>query len=598
MSFFRLTPRKLFTVCLVTSAWLSAWGVPAFGENLELLLMPGEVIKGHAKWEEQCSKCHKRFDKAAQDGLCQDCHKDIATDMLQKKGVHGIGFFHKTCHECHTEHQGRQATIAPLNPSTFDHAKTNFPLNDAHAKTTVQCQHCHLPGIKYRKASSSCLACHKKQDVHKGKLGPACANCHTEREWKQVKFDHRKTRFPLRGKHQPIPCKKCHEGQRFKDTPRACASCHRKDDYHWGVFGRKCAACHTEQDWAISSFDHNRATKFLLKGKHIRLKCESCHKVRVAKAKTPSACLACHRKDDTHKGTFGKNCSTCHTEQDWKTLLFDHDRDTRFLLKGKHQDTACVACHKGPLYSTKVGTACLACHKKDDVHKKALGPKCANCHDEKNWKTTSFNHDRQSRFPLKGKHRPLKCVACHANQQFKPTATNCDACHTKDDVHKGQEGQACEKCHNEQTWKETTFDHGLTRFPLLGKHQIVSCESCHRTQEFKNAETPCVACHSKDDVHKLRLGPQCQSCHNARNWKLWDFDHNRRTHFPLDGGHKGLACLACHTEPTEKKIETPDTCIGCHSPDDVHEGDFGLQCARCHFTSSWERLKRNARIPR
>ena len=62
--------------------------------------------------------------------------------------------------------------------------------------------------------------------------------------------------------------------------------------------------------------------------------------------------------------------------------------------------------------------------------------------------------------------------------------------------------------------------------------------------------------------------------------------------------HKGLACLACHTEPTEKKIETPDTCIGCHSPDDVHEGDFGPQCARCHFTSSWERLKRKARISR
>ena len=53
------------------------------------LLMPGEVIKGHAKEEENCEKCHKKFDKAAQSTLCADCHKEVGKDLTEKKGFHG-----------------------------------------------------------------------------------------------------------------------------------------------------------------------------------------------------------------------------------------------------------------------------------------------------------------------------------------------------------------------------------------------------------------------------------------------------------------------------------------------------------------------------
>jgi protein-arginine kinase activator protein McsA len=53
------------------------------------LLMPGDVIKGHAKDEENCDKCHKKFDKLAQSRLCADCHKDVGKDIAEKKGFHG-----------------------------------------------------------------------------------------------------------------------------------------------------------------------------------------------------------------------------------------------------------------------------------------------------------------------------------------------------------------------------------------------------------------------------------------------------------------------------------------------------------------------------
>jgi len=566
--------------------------------------MPGQVVKDHAKWEEKCDVCHKLFDKSAQDGLCQRCHKDVASDVAQKKGFHGKRKGQEECHICHTEHKGRQANIAPFNMKTFDHTKTDFLLLGGHTGKKVQCRSCHKPEKKYRKAPSQCYACHRKDDVHKGKLGTGCANCHTEKHWKDLKFDHRKTRFPLRGKHQKVKCEDCHQKQRFKNTPRTCYACHKKDDYHRGVLGKKCLECHAEQNWKVSTFDHARDTKFVLKGKHRTAKCEGCHKVPVAKVKTKSTCFACHRKADTHKGRFGKKCATCHNEKSWTVNLFDHTRDTKYPLRWKHRKVKCVSCHKGNLYKDKISTKCLACHRKDDTHRGRFGPKCATCHTEKTWKVSTFDHNRDTKFELKGKHvkgkdGQVKCESCHKESLYDTKlATNCYACHKKDDKHRGQEGTKCEECHNEQKWKDVRVDHSLTRFPLLGNHQLVPCKDCHSTTAFKDAPMACVKCHIKDDVHKRRLGPQCDSCHNSRDWKLWDFDHNRRTKFILDGGHDGLDCLACHTEPSKTKLETPNTCNGCHRADDIHEGDFGPQCERCHFTSNWEELKPKARFSR
>jgi hypothetical protein len=167
----------------------------------------------------------------------------------------------------------------------------------------------------------------------------------------------------------------------------------------------------------------------------------------------------------------------------------------------------------------------------------------------------------------------------------------CYSCHQKDDKHKGQEGKRCETCHNERDWKKALFDHGLSRFPLLGKHAKVECKKCHLTPAFKDAKSECIACHKKEDKHKLTLGPDCGQCHNARDWKAWNFDHDKRTNFKLDGGHKGLDCLACHRKPMERKVSLSGTCASCHDDDDVHHGEFGRDCQRCHVTSSFKKIR-------
>src|SRR5512147_2667503 len=86
--------------------------VCAFGAQADSgksLLMPGQVIGGHAKYESECKNCHKSFDKAAQSGLCKDCHKDIDKDIAERQGYHGLMQEEKECKACHTEHKGRDA---------------------------------------------------------------------------------------------------------------------------------------------------------------------------------------------------------------------------------------------------------------------------------------------------------------------------------------------------------------------------------------------------------------------------------------------------------------------------------------------------------
>ena len=166
--------------------------------------------------------------------------------------------------------------------------------------------------------------------------GDDCADCHTDKNWKDTRFDHSKTHFPLTGKHVDVPCKDCHSDPSFKGASVKCIACHKKDDDrkgHKGRFGDKCETCHSDRDWKAIRFDHDRATKYVLKGKHRLAKCTACHTGILYKEKFQTACIACHKKDDEregHKGKFGDKCESCHVEKDWGISIFDHDKQTKY----------------------------------------------------------------------------------------------------------------------------------------------------------------------------------------------------------------------------------------------------------------------------
>ncbi|MEW6312789.1 MAG: cytochrome C, partial [Pseudomonadota bacterium] len=189
-----------------------------------------------------------------------------------------------------------------------------------------------------------------------------------------------------------------------------------------------------------------------------------------------------------------------------------------------------------------------------------------------------------------------KCSSCHKGDLYKDKLqSTCYSCHQNDDKHKGQEGKKCESCHNENDWKKADFDHAMSSFPLTGKHVQVECKKCHAAVTFKDARSDCWSCHEKQDTHKRRLGKACETCHNTRDWKVWDFDHDK-TAFKLTGGHKKVGCYKCHQKPMDKKVAVSSACDYCHTDDDVHDGSFGRQCERCHVVESWKKIRAGTRM--
>lgn len=495
---------------------------------LERVIMPGPVIAAHAEHESECSTCHARFSRQQQRDLCLDCHTEIAEDLAS-----GTGF---------------------------------------HSRST---------------------------DV----AGATCAQCHTEHEGRDADilgldasaFDHGLTDFPLHDSHVGVACQECHQPDAtFHAADSQCISCHRDDDRHLGNLGEVCSDCHEETRWADVTYDHEELTGYPLTGAHTELMCASCH-VDEHYVETPNECVDCHREDDTHLGRNGPECQDCHTTTDWAESLFDHFTRTNFALTGGHAGLTCESCHEGNAFEeTTTSSECVSCHLDDDAHDGILGPVCADCHSATVWLDVEFDHERDADFALTGAHGDLLCADCHV----EPVAASlpgdqCIGCHADDDPHAGQLGETCSSCHGESTWTaDLRFDHDLTTFPLLGRHDDVACEDCHATQAFHDVGQLCTDCHVEDDVHAGSLGSDCALCHNPFDWALWRFDHDAQTDFPLDGAHEGLDCAGCHREAARSGVASlPTRCSSCHRADDVHRGEFGDDCDECHTTTSFEGLR-------
>jgi hypothetical protein len=134
-------------------------------------------------------------------------------------------------------------------------------------------------------------------------------------------------------------------------------------------------------------------------------------------------------------------------------VRFDHGL-TNFPLIGLHTVAACESCHQSAAFKG-APIACADCHnKEEDVHEGRLTARCADCHTPNGWKRVSFDHGRQTNYPLTGAHAKTGCYDCHRERNVAdaklPTA--CYACHRKQDVHRGAFGQDCSRCHDTSTF--------------------------------------------------------------------------------------------------------------------------------------------------
>jgi len=494
---------KVKTILLVLMLIGGAFGTEALADltksdlkrGFESIVNPGELSQAHRIREiSDCTKCHEYYGEIPE-SKCLSCHKIIQTRREAGAGYHGQK--KDKCIQCHKEHPGTAGSIVNFNKEKFDHAVAVFKLEGKHKN--AKCESCHkrktsedgnnpagyYVGLRY----DACLDCHK--DIHAGVFGEKkCEACHSAAGWKgqDLKFDHGSAKFRLEGKHANVTCDKCHK----TPTPGAalgtavftgmkfnlCDDCHK--DPHRGKLRGGCASCHLAQGWKDKNlkFDHSRA-KFLLEGKHASVKCDKCHKHQALGAAPGTVaftgvkfglCSDCHK--DPHRGELKAKCSACHSVQGWKDkdLLFDHGRDARYRLEGKHRSVTCVKCHKETKQDGSLNVAsfrtrhasCSDCHK--DPHRGEIMASCAKCHAVQGWrgKDLMFDHSRDTGYRLEGKHQPVKCVKCHKTKRdgsldvssFRvPEPQMCSPCHKHKHKGNGKFVVACDYCHHFVSWK-------------------------------------------------------------------------------------------------------------------------------------------------
>ncbi|MCP4903711.1 MAG: cytochrome C [bacterium] len=392
-----------------------------------------------------CAECHLAgIEKRDTPADCIACHKE---DDAHK------GALKEDCGECHHEEAWRGGV--------FDHDETEYPLTGSHQ--TASCKGCHVAD-QYQKTPKNCLSCHAIDDVHVGKFGPDCVDCHDTESWRQKGFDHKKkSGFALTGAHEKSSCVSCHRqppGER--ELPENCSGCHSNDDFHAGRFDAACDACHSPKSWSRVEFDHLEKTEFPLSGAHDRASCEACHTDRVSdEKKIATDCHSCHMRDDVHEKSLGKDCAGCHTEESFSAgIRFDHEL-TGFPLLGLHAIASCESCHPDQAFH-ETEIACRSCHEAEDVHKEGVGSGCGRCHNPNGWAIWRFDHDVETKFRLDGKHAGLECEACHRSPMSERTSlsADCNSCHASEDPHRGGFGRECRDCHGSDAWKPASFGRG------------------------------------------------------------------------------------------------------------------------------------------
>lgn len=594
----------------------------------------------HADLQHDCEKCHSKKTKGSDvngggvpTSKCLDCHDDIRDRINRNKGLHAstkvsqVMKSREGCWGCHHDHldrgfdmidsrkEGKGPAWADLGGSQkkFNHNLTGYKLLGGHK---IDCDKCHDPKKmrpkKMRRTffgnRRECLACH--ENYHKFKDGDAlnrCQKCHNFASWTKfnlpLDFDHDKTAFPLRGAHKRQQCQTCHpKGKPFAPLAHgSCETCHRSDSPHGKTFtSRNCVYCHTEVRWRNSLKVSTKRHKQRLsqkdydpKGVHLSLGCATCH-TNVKTTPADGECTTCH--NNIHGDRWLKNtktCGRCHGEKVWETLLVsnkEHDKWADWKLEGQHLDVRCLKCHRGAPTEVPAKHDCYFCHT--DVHKGSRGKDCQRCHSTASWYAEDivFDHNEQTRFPLKGKHVNVTCEQCHPDPNtFKQRDHSCAACHGS--PHMGKLPNECERCHAEEGWRDEKFDHNSqTNFRLSGRHIQAPCFKCHLDMGFAGTPSSCRTCHW--DYHDGEWGvSECKECHSTATW-LFD---RRRVIFQnlhnfgdivLTGVHEKIPCETCHNPDPRFLMEgLGGECVMCHT--DVHFGALGNQCYDCHEQQEW-----------
>jgi hypothetical protein len=283
-------------------------------------------------------------------------------------------------------------------------------------------------------------------------------------------------------------------------------------------------------------FDHLK-TGFALTGKHVDVRCESCHQNGVLKG-TPRECASCHQSGmrfargnvvmpQQHIPTQ-LTCDSCHTTRAFVGAKFNHVG----VAAG-----SCQTCHNGTLVSGKSGNHILT------------SASCDSCHRTSAWSpATGFDHSGV----VAG-----TCTTCHGAGR----ATGKSATHMPTNA-----GQSCDDCHkNFSTWRPSAWNH--TQMAVNGQ-----CASCHSGGYPPADGRP--ANHVPYASIGVMAAANCDACHKG-SFSSWA---SGRVHANFT---VNASCASCHTGTFLNATGKPGT--------PVHSGV--TNCESCHATSGWAGAK-------
>jgi hypothetical protein len=222
--------------------------------------------------------------------------------------------------------------------ASFPHDRTGFPLKGAHAKT--ECKACHTQDFN-QPLGRACASCHR--DAHAGEFGQRCEGCHDSSSWTALftADAHRRTNFPLSGRHAILPCQECHGDMRGPQLGRRtveCIACHQRD-YDRTAMGSldhaalglptDCRQCHDPWSFRPARLAGHERCFEIRGGEHATIGCLRCHS-SLANVTFSGAC-----------NTQTAACTGCHEHSCSRT-----DREHQEVPGYQCKDRKCYECHR------------------------------------------------------------------------------------------------------------------------------------------------------------------------------------------------------------------------------------------------------------
>ncbi|HEX5355577.1 MAG TPA: cytochrome c3 family protein [Aquabacterium sp.] len=496
---------------------------------------------------------------------------------------------------------GRAEAQSATN-SKFEHFKTGFPLNGAHA--TQRCESCHSNGI-FKGTPKDCQTCHTQGSrlarsnvvmppthIPTNSSTQGCDSCHGTQSFSNPRFSH------TTGIPPGTACQTCHDGVRAQG----------KSGNHIATRAT-CDSCHTTRNWNGAKPDHS--------GFHSGTNCASCHNGATASGKTSNHipvtanCFSCHSVNSWKPSSWNHTqaqvagaCSTCHSGSFAPADGKPANHIPYQSLAGVSISN-CDSCHKNGFSSWNPGRfhanvnivgQCASCHltsafgltskPNSPVHSGVTGS-CESCHSTAGWAGAKvdhslFNtstqcgtcHNGSTATGKPGSHMPVtgNCVSCHSVKGWKPTSWNhtqalvagaCSTCHSgsfppadgKPANHIPYQSLAgvsisnCDSCHKGgySSWNPGRFHANVS---IVGQ-----CASCHLTSTYGLTSKPATTTHSG-------VTGNCESCHATSAWSNIKVDHNQF--------NAATQCSNCHngstaTGKSSSHIPVTANCYSCHS---------------------------------